>query len=116
MEDIKNAIIKNARIINAGHGCLTVWLQLDYGGSGQGFGGYNLHSAGATLGTCKVNIAGHFLRRVLEIAGVSEWDDLAGKAIRAKGGIDGVSAIGHIIKDDWFCPAVDLRTHWEVVI
>lgn len=40
---IKNAIINNAKIHFENGGILTVWLGLDYGGSGQGFGGYSLH-------------------------------------------------------------------------
>lgn len=48
---IKNAVIKSAVIDSDDMGLLTVWLHLDYGGSGQGFGGYALylpkkHSAG----------------------------------------------------------------------
>ena len=42
MEEIKNAIITGTYLGIEDHGILTFWLYLDYGGSGQGFGGYQL--------------------------------------------------------------------------
>ena len=104
--EIKNAIIKSARISNYG-GILSSYIRLDYGDSGQVFGGYALYlpRAAAPLESC----AGHFIWRVMEIAGVTEWSDLPGSAIRVKASHCGIAAIGHIVKDDWFCPADDFR-------
>ncbi len=105
----RNAVIKSARITNDDHGLLSAWLDLDYGGSGQGFGGYSLylpksyrhHAPGGP------NYAGHFIWRVMEIAGVSEWSDLPGMTIRVRAEHSHVDAIGHIVKDDWFSPSKD---------
>lgn len=42
----------------------------------------------------------------MQIAGVEEWEKLPGRTIRTKGGGLGttLSAIGHIVKEDWFDP------------
>ena len=104
--EVKNAVIKSARLTNEDHGCLVAWLSLDYGGSGQGFGGYCLYSTGKDGGS-----AGYFIDRCLKIAGVNEWSDLVGKTIRVKSEHRGVKSIGHILNDDWFTPDEDLEKH-----
>ncbi len=107
MSDIKNAIIKKARIDTEDRGFLTVWLDLDYGGSGQGFGGYTLYMPPSFTHHEMKSFAGHFMFRVMEIAEVGQWDRLVGKTIRVRGDRGGIDAIGHIVKEDWFCPRDD---------
>ena len=106
--EIKNAVIEDARITNDDHGMLSAWLSLDYGGSGQGFGGYALYLP-KSFKHQKVDsgYAGHFIWRCMEIAGVTEWSHLRGKTIRVKASMSGIQAIGHIVKDDWFEPSKD---------
>lgn len=111
--ETKNAEIKSATITNDDHGILTAWLTLDYGGTCQGFGGVVLYAPESLRNPsqedsrAKRNPAGHFIWRVLEVAGVTEWSQLVGRTIRVRCSWNAVEAIGHILKDDWFEPAKD---------
>lgn len=113
--EIRNAVIASARLDDAERGLLNAWLDLDYGGGGQGFGGHVLYLPESyrhhTL--AEPNFAGRFIWRVMEIAGVTRWDLLKGKTVRVRveGGL--AVAIGHIIKDDWFCPDDDFKAMRE---
>lgn len=102
---MQNAVIQSADISNEDHGLLSIWISLDYGGMTQGFGGYALYLPKSFKhhdGT--PNVCGHFIWRVMECAGVSHWNDLIGKTVRAKCSMNHVEAIGHIVKDIWFYP------------
>lgn len=105
--ETKNAIITDATITSDDHGCLSAWLTLDYGGSGQGFGGYALYLPKSFTHHELKSVAGHFIWRVMEVAGVLKWADLKGKTVRVKAEHSKVHAIGHIVKEDWFCPSED---------
>jgi hypothetical protein len=112
MPDLKerNAIIMGAKLTTADHGILSGWLNLDYGGMNQAFGGYQLYlPSGSKFHSGQANYAGHFIWRCMEIAGVTEWSELRGKTIRVRQEHVGVIAIGHIIKDDWFDPSADFK-------
>lgn len=105
-----NAIITEYSLAKSEHGMLTMWLTLDYGdGLHQGFGGYSLYLDKTFKNHSLASFAGHFISRCLEVAGVDDIKDLPGKAIRVKCSAMTVSAIGHIIKTDWFCPKEDLE-------
>lgn len=107
--EIKNAVIESARIVNDEHGLLDCWLMLDYGGVVQGFGGWALYLPKdfAHHDPSGPNYGGHFIWRVMEIAGVKEWSQLKGKTLRVRCAYNKVHAIGHIVKDDWFDPDKD---------
>jgi hypothetical protein len=109
MSEIKNAVIKGARIDTSDRGFLTVWLDLDFGGSGQGFGGYALYLPKSFTHHELKSFAGHFIFRVMEIAEAGQWDKLIGKTIRVKGESYGITSIGHIVRDDWFTPSEDFK-------
>ncbi len=105
--EVKNAVITSAELTIEDHGLLSGWLRLDYGGAGQGFGGIALYLPKSfdhhEINSC----AGHWIFRVMEIAGVESWSKLPGKTIRTRATWTSVEGIGHIVKDDWFYPAQD---------
>jgi len=103
----KNAVIKSTELTIADHGLLTGWLHLDYEDCSQGFGGYVLYLPKTFDHHKLYSLAGHWIFRVLEIAGVEEWSKLPGRTIRVRAEYDCVHAIGHIIKDEWFNPRED---------
>ena len=109
---IKNAIIESAELTTADRGLLDCWLTLNNGGSGQGFGGFALYLPKSWTHHSLLSPAGHHIFRIMEIAEVTKWSQLKGKTIRVRtdsksefGGT--IEAIGHIVKDDWFCPSAD---------
>lgn len=112
--ETRNAVITSATIANDDHGLLSAWVFLDYGGGGQGFGGYVLYLPDSFAhATNQKNYAGHFIWRVMAVAGVSEWRQLAGKTVRVRCEHSKVHAIGHIVKDDWFDPTADFAAMKE---
>lgn len=103
--EISNALIESVRFDNERG--LSAWIMLDFGGSGQGFGGYMLYAPeGWAAHNTGGDLTGHFIYRVLQIVGVDDWSKLVGKPVRVRkqSHFDTIDAIGHIIKDEWFCP------------
>jgi len=106
----KNAVITRATLSNDEHGCLSIWLGLDYGDDGcQGFGGYALYRPKSYKRHRLKSIAGHFIWRVMQIAGVTDWSNLVGQNVRVNSDHSKVQAIGHIVKNDWFDPDEDFK-------
>lgn len=103
--EVRNAAITSTMLGIEDHGIMSFYLYLDYGGSGQGAGGWSLDTP--------VKIGNTFLRRVgtaeglslimkiLDVVGVGKWEDLKGKHIRVKQDHTAVHAIGNIIKNEW---------------
>lgn len=110
---VLNALIEEARITNDDHGLLSSWLSLKLeGGFCQGFGGYALYLPQSFTHHRLLSHAGHWIWRVMEVAGARKWSELKGKTIRVRKPDDfgPITAIGHIIDDDWFDPSVDFKT------
>lgn len=104
---IENAVIESTEIDMGDRGLLTAWIELAYSSGGQGFGGYALYLPKGWAHHELKSFAGHFIFRALEVAGVEKWSQLKGKTVRVRHTCVHVEAIGHIIKDDWFCPESD---------
>jgi hypothetical protein len=104
---ITNGIIKEVSLCIEDHGFLTIYLTIEMSNGSQCFGGYSL---GGDM-TDTHNWAGIWIRQIFEVAGVDNWKDIKGKAIRVMYRKDGynqpISAIGHIVKEKWFDPESD---------
>lgn len=98
---IENAIIEQADIFVESSGVLTLRLKLRSNAGISGFGGYGLYAESRSTGDVT---AGKFFTRLLNIANAESWRQLVGKAIRIKRSDEYVFEIGHIVKEDWFCP------------
>ncbi|MDR1073131.1 MAG: hypothetical protein LBL45_05585 [Treponema sp.] len=106
--ELRNAIVEYAEITNDDHGLLTAWIGLKYKGRNQGFGGHVLYIPAGCRRHKLESLARHFIWRVMEIiAGAREWSELRGRTVRARHNRAQVWEIGHVVKDDWFCPARD---------
>lgn len=84
----KIAKVRSARLGTEDHGIWTAWLDLDYGGAGQGAGGYGLDNpkkdaSGKFLGRVGTAFGMHFVMRLCEACGVDEWSKLTGRTVYA---------------------------------
>lgn len=93
---VVNAKIESTMLGIEDHGIFTFMIHLDYGGSGQGFGGYALGG----------EYTDKLIRRVLKVVGVEKWEDLKGKYVRVNvpesGGI--IHSIGNLLTEEWLDP------------
>lgn len=100
--EIKNAKIQSTDLGPVSHGCMQFWINLDYGSSGQGFGGFILdnydESKDKRVGTAYGLMA---IMEVLRVVGVDKWEDLVGKSVRAEANMNNVKRLGHFLKDEW---------------
>lgn len=98
--EVENARITSTHLGLEDHGIFTFWLHLDYGSSGQGYGGYGLGSykQGDSHG---LDFGMATIQRVMQVVGVEKWEDLPGKYVRTEHNWTRVTRIGNILKDDW---------------
>lgn len=104
---IENALITNADLSMADHGCLTLAMTLDGGLWSSVYGGYRLGKGylGADDDFFSGSAAGmEYIMRIMDIVGVEKFQDLKNKYVRVatKGWGDCIKIIGNILKDQWF--------------
>jgi hypothetical protein len=106
---MRNAKITSTMLGVEDHGIFTFMLMLDFGDSGQGYGGYALDSWSEPV---KRRIGTAFgceaIMRVLAVLEVASWEKLPGTFVRVEGGglLNGtIDRIGHPLKDKW----IDMR-------
>ncbi len=108
-EAIQNARIESTQLGSEDHGVMTFWLILDYGGSGQGFGGFCLDGKGNEGDAPRRRVGTAFglqaIMEVLRVTGVGTWEKLPGTPVRVRGtlgfGSGPITALGHYLKDEW---------------
>jgi hypothetical protein len=113
--EIKNAVIEKADITTGERGFLDAWLSLNFGGTGQGFGGFALYLPKSYSHHSILSVAGHHIFRIMEIAEVEKWSQLPGKTIRVEGSWTEIKRIGHIVKDDWYSPQNDFAEARDIL-
>ena len=102
--EIKNAIIEkpHSTLMTTGffrRGC--IWTMV-----AGGFGGYVLYLAKTYAHHRLLSTCGHFVFRCLKSL-APKMGRPKGKTIRGEADHSGVRRIGHIVREDWFCPADD---------
>lgn len=100
--DTDNGVIESVMLGLEDHGIPTCNLGIDFGGTFQAFGGYDLRHKSYGI---------DFLMEILKVLGVSKWEDLKGTFVRARRTHTKIIAIGHIVKDQWFEPEGWKSTH-----
>ncbi len=91
----RNATISGTFLGREDHNIPTAMIYVADGGGGeQGFGGYSLRHYPT------------FVQDVLDTLGVEKWEALKGVNCRVRANNTKITAIGHIVKDRWFTPAV----------
>lgn len=107
-ESNTNTIYENAQITDVSlgiddHCCLIFSIVLKGSGWGASFGGYNLAFFNGT--SFKSSEKGlEALTRIMDVVGVSKWEDIKSHYVRVKQENRLVIGIGNIIEDKWFEP------------
>lgn len=104
---IENARISGTMLGREDHGIMTAFVHLEGDGWGVGFGGYGLDQwddAGRKRLGSAYGMA--FIAAVLDVVGVTTWEQLTGQHVRVESEGWGGKArrLGHITKDKWFDP------------
>jgi hypothetical protein len=105
--EIQNAVIERTQLGYMDRDILSVWIFLDYGGLGQGFGGYVLDGkpASGRPGREPALLPGVMIAGLLKTLEISTWEALPKSHVRVRRepGFNGrVTHIGHFLKDQWF--------------
>lgn len=89
MKTTKNAKIQSTQLGYEDHGILTFQINVDYGGTAQGFGGY-------AIGGLKIE---KVIGGILKTVGVENWEHLIGKPVRVVIDNGIISALMHYLDD-----------------
>lgn len=87
---MRNARITGTHLGDEDYGP-TYFIYLDYGGSGQGFGGHHLSG----------EFTHEAIFRLLNTLGVGSWEKLPGTPVRVIADWGRIHRIGHYLEDKW---------------
>lgn len=104
---IKIATIENIDITKDIKGYCSLRINFHYNENEQEHNGYLLYFPNSKNNCRLERVTGHFIFRCFAIAEVNEFCELKGKKIRVCSLYNKVQSIGHITKEDWFCPSDD---------
>lgn len=112
--EIKNAKIESTMLGNEDHGIMSFYLYLDYGGAGQGFGGYCLDNPikdkdGNFIKRQGCAAGMDLIMKILQTLEVGSWEKLPGTVLRVEGSWNKITKIGHFMKDKW----LDVELHFK---
>ena len=94
-----NAKITGTMLGVEDHGCFTAMVYTQHEQGNQGFGGYVLGEGSCVL----------FLKRLLDVVGVDQWEHLAGKPCRVVADYGKIYKIGNYLEDKWFDPKAEFE-------
>lgn len=117
MPEILNAKITNVSLTMADHGVLTFFVTVEGSGWGCSLGGYVIGKG--CLGDDDDDFQSESglglvaMMRIMNVVGVSRWEDLKGEYCRveSEGWGSSIHKIGNIMKDKWFDIDQFFKTH-----
>lgn len=106
-KEMQNAIISGTMLGREDHGIFTYLIHFDFGGSGQGGGGYTLDEAkhdedSKFLGRVGTAFGMQQIIGLLDCLEVDSWEELKGKPVRVEADHGQIYRVGHYMKDRWF--------------
>lgn len=125
MNETRNARIVSTMLGVEDHGIFTLMVHLDYGGAGQGFGGYALDgprkdSQGEFVGRFGSAAGMQCIMDLLNALGVDRWEKLPGTVCRVRSGSawgkGPIEEIGHYMKDQWFSHEASFAKHADAEV
>lgn len=101
---VENVKITSTFLGREDHGILTCYLRVEANTFETGIGGYTLDIYDKQKNKRIPTQRGfELINRILEVVGVSSWEELTGKHIRVEkdSPFGKITKIGHLIKDEW---------------
>lgn len=117
MSEILNAKITNVSLTMADHGVLTFYVTVEGSGWGCGLGGYVIGKGYLDADDDDFQSENGLglvaMMRIMDVVGVSKWEDMKGKYCRveSEGWGSSIHKIGNIMNDKWFDIDQFFKTH-----